>query len=108
MTDQRSIDAVKDAIAYGKGEISESQLRTAYNDAYNAAYKAYNADAAYAADAAYKAACANSYADAAAYTAYAAYSATAYNADAARKEILLKCADICREVLSEEILTKSR
>jgi len=87
--------------------------------AYDAAYAAY--DAAYAAYAAYDAAYAAYAAYAAAYAVYAAYDdayaaayaayddayAAAYAAyDAARKESLKKSADICREILTEEVLQK--
>ena len=70
MKDQRSIDAVKAAIAYGNGEIDDVQLKIA-------------ADAADVVD-----------------VAYAAYAA-------ARKENQRKTADICREILTDEILTAS-
>jgi len=85
MKDERSINAVDAAIAYGNSEISDSEL--AYADA--------AADAAYAAaaDAAYAAA-----ADAAA-AAYADAAAAAY---AARIKSQLETANICRKYLPIE------
>ena len=89
MKDQRSVNAVKAAIAYGKGEINDKRLRDAAADAADAAY-----DAAYGA----------------AYAAYAAYGADAA-ADAAygaaKKENQQKTADICREILTDDVLTAS-
>ena len=84
MKDQRSIAALDAAERYGNGEISRDELD----------------DAAYAAYAA---------ADAAAYAAYAAaYAADAAYADAAvaaaREGSLKKSAEICREILTEEVL----
>ena len=69
MKDQRSIDAVRAAIAYGNGEIDDKQL-SAYTD-----------------------------------DAYAAYAAA--DAAAAEKENQLKTADICREILTSEILNNN-
>ena len=105
MKDQRSIDAIKAAIAYGNGEIDDTQLK-------DAADAAYTATAAYAADAAAAAAYAAAYA-AAAYAAYAAAACTAAaaaaaDAAAARKENRQKTADICREILTEEVLNRLR
>ena len=90
MEDQRSLDAVDAAIAFGEGRITSEELKKAASDAYAAsdaasyaAYAAsYAADAAsYAADAASYAADASYDAAAAAYTA-AAYIAAAYTASA--------------------------
>ena len=75
MKDERSIKAVKTAIAYGKGEATDEELPAAAADADAAAYYATHADAA----------------------------ADAYYA-AARKENRLKTATICREVLTEKVL----
>ena len=123
MKDERSVAAVKASIAYGNGKISEQQLKNAYADAAAAAADA--ADAAYAACAAYVAADADAYAayvaadaadaaDAASYAAAAAddayaYAAAAYAAYAdARKENQQKTADICREILTEEVFNRLR
>ena len=130
MRDQKSKDAVRAAIDYGHGIISDEQLRitdaAAYAAAaYAAAFAATAYDAAYAAyDAAYAAAFAATayaaaYAAAFAATAYAAAfaatayaSAAAYNAayaaaayDAARKQNQLQTANICREILTEVVLS---
>ena len=134
MKDERSVAAVKASIAYGNGKISEQQLKNAYaaaaaaaDDAADAAYAACaayvaadaDADAyaayvaAYAADAAAAAYAADA-ADAAAYAAdaaAAAYAADAADADAyadARKENQQKTADICREILTEEVFNRLR
>ena len=90
MKDQRSRDALQACIDYFNGLISREQL-TAYADA--------------AADAAAAAA-----ADAAAYAAaYAVAYAAAAAADAvAREQSLNRSADICREYLTEEVLTAYR
>jgi hypothetical protein len=88
MKDQRSKDAVKAAIDYGEGNITDQELAAAA-DAYVAAYAA-DAAAAYAAAAA------------AAYAA-AAYAAAAYAA--AKRDNQLLTANICREILTEAVLT---
>jgi len=110
MRDQRSKDAVRAAIDYGHGIISDEQLRitdaAAYAAAaYTAAYAAYAA--AYAAAAAYYAAAAAYAAYAAYYAAYAAAAAYAtYDAAcAARKQNQLQTANICREILTEVVLS---
>ena len=97
MKDERSIKAVDSAIDFGNGLIEESELRDAYA-AYAAADAAYAADAAAAAYAAY----------AAAYSAAYAADAAAYAADAAAARIKnqLLTADICREIIGDEIVTK--
>ena len=107
MKDERSIKAVDSAIDFGNGLIEESELRAAYAAdaaaaAAYAAYAAYSAAyAAYAADAAAAAAAYAAYAAyAAAYAAYAAYAA------AARIKNQLLTADICREIIGDEIVTK--
>ena len=95
MKDKRSIDAVKASIKFGKGLISESELKTAtYAAAAADAAAAYTA-AAYAAYAAYAADD-----DAAAYAA-AAYAATADAADREKNQQLT--ADICRKHLPFKI-----
>ena len=102
---ERSINAVNAAIAYGNGEINDKQLAAAAAAAY-AAYAA--ADAAYAADAADAADDDAADAAAAAYAAaVAADAAAAAAADAAadaKKENQQKTADICREVLTDEVM----
>jgi hypothetical protein len=85
MKDERSINAVKVAIAFGEGNASREDL--------NAAYTA--AAAAAAADAAYYAATNAAYA-AATNAAYAA-------AAAAKKQNQMETADICRKYLPIEI-----
>ena len=114
MKDERCIQAVDAAIAYGNSEILECELAAAYSAAYAAADAAAadaDADVAYAAAAAYSAA---AYADAdadVAYAAAAAYSAAAYAdayADAAayaaaRKKSHQQAADICRKYLPIEV-----
>ena len=101
MKDERSVKAVDAAISFGEGRITKEELKIA-------AYAAYAADAAaYAADAAYAAAYAAYAADAAAYAAYAADAAdaadAAADADAAMTKNRLATANICREVLTEEV-----
>jgi hypothetical protein len=97
MKDDRSRAAVKAAIDYGNGLISDDELKAAAD----AAYAAYAADSAYAAYAAAYAA-ADSAADAAAY---AAADAAAYAADsAARKNSQMQTADICREIIGNQII----
>jgi hypothetical protein len=124
MKDQRSKDALQACFDYVNGKITREQLNAA-DAAYAAAYAAYAAAdaaayaAAYAAaDAAYAAAAAA--ADAAAYAADAAAAdaayAAAYAADAAadaaayaaaaRENSLRKSAYICREYLTDEVLSK--
>ena len=77
MKDQRSKDALQACFDYVNGKITREELSAAAADAYAAAYAA---DAAYAAtDAAYA---------------------------AARNTSLKKSADICREYLTEEVLSK--
>ena len=83
MKDQRSKDAVKAAIDFGRGKIDEGQLRNAADAANAAAYA--NANAAYAA------------ANAAAYAAYSA---------AARIKNQKATADICRKYLTKSVMEK--
>ena len=108
MKDERSRKAVEIAERFGLGEATREELDEARS--YAAAYAAAAAHAAYAADAAYVAytAYAAEAAGAAADTAdaYAAAAYTAYATEAARKETLQECADICRETLTGEILVK--
>ena len=97
MQDERSTNAVDVAIRYGNGKATEEELEDA---ARVAAY----ADAR-AATAARAPACAA--ADAADYAAEAASAAAddyPAGATAARESILAKCADICRQVLTDEVL----
>jgi hypothetical protein len=97
MKDQRSLDALDACYRYAKGEITREELNLA-----SAA-----ADAAYASDAASAAAAyaAASYAYASAAASYA-YASAAASAAAARMKSLKKSADICREILTEEVLRK--
>lgn len=76
MNDQRSVDAVKAAIAFGEGKITEDELRMAAYAARSATY-------------------------AAAYDAAATYAA-----HAARKKNQLTTANICREVLTDAVFDK--
>jgi hypothetical protein len=125
LKDQRSIDALQGCFDYSEGRITRADLdklayaasyaadaasdaaydASSYAASYAASYASSYADAAYAAaDAAYDAASYDAAADAA--TAYAAaYAYAAYDA-AARDKSLKKSADICREILTEEVLKK--
>jgi len=94
MKDQRSLDAIDACFRYARGELTREELNEYADAAYDAAYAAYDAyytayDAAY--DAAYAA---------------AAAAAAAASAAAARIKSLKKSADICREILTEEVLKK--
>ena len=124
MKDQRSLDAMDAALKYANGEISRDELNTAATYAaatYAAA--AYNAAAAADDDAAAVAEAA-AYAVAAAADAEAVAEAVAAAADAAVAEAvaaaadaaaaayrdaisksLKRSADICREILTEDVLT---
>jgi hypothetical protein len=106
MADERSINSVDAAIAYGRGEIGENELADAAAAAYAAA--AYNAASHAAAAAAYNAASHAAAADAAGYTvAYASADAAGYTyADAARAKNEKQTADICREIIGQEIISK--
>lgn len=108
MKDERSIKAVEVAENYGQGLVSVTELENAASAACAAYATAADAYDAYAAYAAYATA---TYADA--YDAYAStyasayasvYASAAYAYDAARKENQLQTANICRELLTEEIL----
>lgn len=79
--DERSRNAADVAERYGLGEATRDELDRASNAAYVAAYAAYTAVSA-----------------AAVYAAAAAYAA-----NDARTKTLKKCADICREILTEEV-----
>jgi hypothetical protein len=97
MTDERSINAIDTAIAFGEGRATREELNAANAAADAAADAAYAASAsssaADAADAAYAASASSSAADAAADAADAADASASY---AARKENQLQTADICR------------
>lgn len=106
MKDERSILAVDAAIAYGKGEIERDELNAAAaSDAASYESTAYAAYAAYAASndsyesAAYASASAAYAASAAAYAASAA-------SDTARKENQMQTANICRDVIGQEIIDR--
>ena len=86
MKDERSLKALDVAENFALGKATREEL----DDAVNAASYAYAA------------ATATTAANAAAYAAADAYAA-AYRT--AKKEVLKQCADICREVISLEILT---
>lgn len=84
MKDERSITACEVALNYSNGEASQEDLKRAADAA---AYAAYAYAYAYA---------------------YAAADDAAYAAadDAARRESRQKTADICRDVLTDEVLSK--
>jgi len=122
MNDERSKKAVDVAERFGLGDATKKELDAAYSDA-SAAYVAYafayvtdfdtfDASIVYAAYAAYAASAYDVAKNAAdAYATYAAYSDpvdstnnTAYAAYKRRKEfLLLKCAEICHEILTRHI-----
>lgn len=111
MKDERSIAAVDAAIAFGNGEIDENELETAsaYADACAADADASAASAYAASFAAYAASFADvayAYAASAYAAADAAAAASAYAAAcaAAKKQNQKQTADICREVLTNEVL----
>ena len=91
MKDQRSIDTLDACYKYARGEISRKELNVYSDNAY-AAYTASSATTA------------------ATYAAYAAFAAaytavdTAY--DSVRILSLKKPAEICREILTEDVLRK--
>lgn len=95
MKDRRSTAAVDAAIAFGSGEIDGNEFKTAAY-ASHAAY--YAASAAHAATSA----AASSHAASAAATAYAA--ASGNGSTSAIKRHQKQTADICREVLTNEVL----
>lgn len=110
--DERSINAVNVAERYGLGKATKEELQKAASVAASAAAyadpNAYAYAASTAAYAAYTASVSTSDASVAASAsawAYADAYADAYAAYAAKNYILLKSADICRELLSEEIIT---
>jgi len=117
MKDQRSKDALDACFKYANGLITRKKLDQYAADAYAAYTTTYDDAAAAAAYAAAAAAYAAAYADAAyadaaaAHAAYAAYvyAAYVYAADAdneAKTNSLKKSADICREILTDEVLLK--
>ena len=119
MKDERSIAAVDAAIAFGKDQITKEELQPVYAAAY-ATYiaAAANADAYVAADyAAYVAAYAAAYAantaaiasvvsDVAYAAATVAYAAATTYPVAAKEANQKQTANICREILTEEIFNK--
>ena len=128
MQDERSVKAIDVALSFGKGEATVMELEAAADaaayaaNAANAAAYAANAANAAADAAAYAANAANAAAYVAAYVA-AAYAANAANAaayvaaaaaaaadaaDAARTENQLKTSNICRQILTEEVLFKMK
>ena len=82
MRDERSTKAIDVAILFGQGKASREELDAAAADAYTAAYAA---------------------ADAAAY-ADAADAAAAYTAADAKRKNQQETADICRRILTEDVL----
>jgi len=102
MKDQRSIDVLDACYRYARGEISRKEL-----DVYSAyAYAAYASTAFDAYAAAYTAAVASSTASAA-YAAFAsAYTASYTAINTVRTLSLKKSAEICREILTEDVLPK--
>jgi hypothetical protein len=110
--DERSVQAIETAKAYGYGNVTEEDLKAAaaaaaaaiadaYADACITAAAAANAAAAASADAYVTAAAA---ADAAADA--VAFAAAYFTADAAKKENQKQTADICRKILTNEVLEK--
>jgi hypothetical protein len=117
LKDERSKKAIQAAIDFGNGLIHENDLKSAAADATDAAYSCAAADAyadaaayaaadAYADAAAAAYAAADAYADAAAaaYAAADAYAAAADAAAAAKKENQMNTANICREIIGNEII----
>ena len=103
MMDDRSIEAVEVAILFGQGKASREELNAAADAANAAVYAANAAATAYAAYAAYAA---NAAADtnAAANAAANAANAAAYAADATKNKSQQETADICRKILTEDVL----
>jgi len=97
MKDQRSFHALQACYDYVDGKISKKELRRAADAAYDAAA---SASAAYATN--------DDWDAVAAVVASAAADAAAANAaySAPQKENLKRCADICREVLTESLFKK--
>ena len=105
MTDERSLNAVDVAIAFGEGKATREELDAAAAAVAADAYAATGAAGA-AANAAYAAAdaAATAAAAAAAYAAYAAAAAAAAVADAdANRQ---QAADICRQYIGEALIEK--
>jgi hypothetical protein len=105
MTDERSINAIDTAIAFGEGRATREELNAADATADAAAAAAYAA-AAYATYAAAAAAAYATYADAdATYAAtFAADAAAALQAADARKANQLQTANICRKYIGEKLI----
>jgi hypothetical protein len=101
MKDQQSTDALDACFRYAKGEITREELNVFTDAAYTTAVFAFAAHAAYSA--AQSSFICSYYA--ASYAA-AAYADAATDADDAKRESLKKSADICREILTEEVLSK--
>ena len=104
MKDPRSVVAVDAAIAFGRGEMGEKELVVAADAAHAAAYAAAVAAAAVSvARAAYAVVVAD--ADAARVV-FGVADAAAYAGVAvdARKGVLAKTADICRDILTEAVM----
>ena len=107
MKDERSIKACEVALKFADGEATSEELSAAYTNAaaaYAAAYAYAAAAYAYAAAAAYTNAAANAAANAANAAANAANAAAdaaayAYAGEKSKKQT----ADICREVLTDEV-----
>ena len=110
MRDDRSRKAIKVAIDFGNGVASRVELYAAASAAYDAAANAASADAAaeYAAKTAFYAAsdCTADAAASAAANAAASDCTAAADAAAVKKENQLKTANICREILTDFILSK--
>jgi len=109
MKDQRSLDALDACFRYAKGELTRDELNAyAYDAAYAADAPSYASYAAYADASAASAAASAAYASAADASDAASAAADASDATyaAARTVSLRKSADICREVLTEDILEK--
>jgi hypothetical protein len=102
MKDEKSVNAVKAAIAYGMSEITERDLDIAYAYAYEVEIREFSLTAAAAALSANLSGSADSLATVVtdARTCFFDYDAEV------KKEGLLKLANICREILTEQVLEK--
>jgi len=101
MKDKRSIAALDMAHAYGRGECSAEDLAASAAYAYAYAYAYASASAAYASASDAYASASAAYASASdASAAYASASAAAAYANAKRSEILQKCADEVRMIVT--------
>jgi regulator of protease activity HflC (stomatin/prohibitin superfamily) len=114
MKDHRSINAVNVAERFGRGEADEDELRSAAHAASSVAAASSSAYAAAASAADYASASSSAAAAAAADYFSAASSAASASASAAASRFLFfpvlknrkQTADICREILTKDVLSK--